>query len=45
VIVDGTGSLYIDGNSYETLREFEIAAGFRGIQLEYHNFFDKQLKR
>lgn len=45
VIVDGTNSLYVDGDIYETLREFETAASFRGIRLEYHNFFDKQLKR
>jgi MFS superfamily sulfate permease-like transporter len=44
VIVDGTKALYVDGDIYETLREFETAASFRGITLEYHNFFDKQLK-
>jgi MFS superfamily sulfate permease-like transporter len=45
VIVDGTKSLYVDGDIYETLREFETAASFRGISIEYHNFFDKQLNR
>ncbi|MEE4277894.1 MAG: SulP family inorganic anion transporter [Halieaceae bacterium] len=45
LIVDGTKSLYVDGDIYETIREFETAAGYRGIRLEYHNFFDKQLKR
>jgi hypothetical protein len=45
VIVDGTKALYVDGDIYETMREFETAAGFRGIRIEYHNFFNKQLKR
>jgi MFS superfamily sulfate permease-like transporter len=45
VIVDGTKALYVDGDIYETFREFETAAGYRGIELEYHNFFDKQLAR
>lgn len=43
LIVDGTKSLYVDGDIYETLKDFETAASFRGIRLEYHNFFDKQL--
>jgi len=44
VIVDATKSLYVDGDIYETVREFETAASFRGIRIEYHNFFDKQQK-
>jgi len=44
VIVDGTNALYVDGDIYETMREFQTAAGFRGIRIEYHNFFDKQLR-
>jgi MFS superfamily sulfate permease-like transporter len=44
VIIDATKSLYVDGDIYETIREFETAAGFRGIRIEYHNFFDKQQK-
>lgn len=44
LIVDGTKSLYVDGDIYETLKEFETAASYRGIQMEYHNFFDKQLR-
>lgn len=43
LIVDGTKSLYVDGDIYETLKEFETAASFRGIRMEYHNFFNKQL--
>jgi MFS superfamily sulfate permease-like transporter len=43
VIVDGTNALYVDGDIYETFKEFETAASFRGIEIEYHNFFDKQL--
>ena len=43
LMVDGTKSLYVDGDIYETLKEFETAAGYRGIRLEYHHFFDKQL--
>jgi MFS superfamily sulfate permease-like transporter len=43
LIVDGTKALYIDGDIYETVKEFETAAAFRGIRMEYHNFFDKQL--
>ena len=43
LIVDATKSLYVDGDIYETLREFEPAAKFRGISIEYHNFFSKQL--
>lgn len=45
LIVDGTKSLYVDGDIYETLKEFETAASYRGIRLEYYHFFDKQLKR
>jgi hypothetical protein len=44
LIVDGTKSLYVDGDIYETLKEFETAASFRDIQIEYHNVFGKQLK-
>jgi MFS superfamily sulfate permease-like transporter len=43
LIVDGTKSLYVDRDIYETIREFETAGSFRNITLEYHNFFDKQL--
>ena len=43
LIVDGTKALYVDRDIYETIREFETAASFRGITLEYHNFHDKQL--
>ena len=45
LIVDGTKALYVDGDVYETLREFETAASFRGIEIEYYNVFDKQLRR
>lgn len=45
VIVEGTKALYIDHDIYETLREFESGASYRGITLEYHHFFDKQLIR
>jgi MFS superfamily sulfate permease-like transporter len=45
LIVDGTKALYVDGDIYETLREFESGTAFRGITVEYHNFFDKQLVR
>ena len=41
LIVDGTKALYVDGDIYETMREFETAASFRSITLEYHNFYDK----
>lgn len=43
VIVDGTKSLYVDGDVYDTLKEFETAASYRGIRLEYHNFFNKEI--
>ena len=45
VVIDGTKALYVDGDIYETFREFETAAGYRGIELEYHNFFDKKSAR
>ncbi len=45
LIVDGTKALYVDGDIYETLKEFETSATFRGIALEYHNVFDKQLHK
>ena len=44
LIVDATKALYVDVDIYETLKEFETAASFRGIRLEYHNFFDKQTR-
>ncbi|MEZ4282959.1 MAG: SulP family inorganic anion transporter [Myxococcota bacterium] len=43
LIVDGTKALYVDRDIYETVTEFETAASYRGITLEFHNFFDKQL--
>ncbi len=43
LIVDGTKALYVDRDIYETVREFETGASFRGITLEFHNFHDKQL--
>jgi len=45
LIVDGTKSLYVDRDIYETIREFETAGSYRRITLEYYNFFDKQLAR
>jgi hypothetical protein len=39
--VDGTKSLYIDHDVYETIYDFSQAATHRGITLEYHHFFDK----
>jgi MFS superfamily sulfate permease-like transporter len=45
LIVDGTKALYVDGDIYETLDEFAAGTAFRGITVEYHNFFDKQLVR
>lgn len=44
VIIDGTKALYVDVDIYETLKEFETAASFRSIEIEYHNVFDKQLQ-
>lgn len=45
VIVDGTKALTIDGDIYETIKEFGTAASFRGIEIQYYNFFDKQQVR
>jgi MFS superfamily sulfate permease-like transporter len=45
LLVDGTKALYIDNDIYETLREFEDGASFRGIQVQYFHFFDKRLVR
>jgi len=44
LIIDGKKSLYVDEDIYETIKEFETGAAFRGIEVEYHNFFDKQLR-
>lgn len=44
LIIDGTKALYVDVDIYETLKEFETAATFRGIEIEYHNVFDKQIQ-
>jgi len=44
LIVDGTKALYVDVDIYETLKEFETAASFRGIRIEYRNFLDKQIR-
>ena len=44
LIVDGKKSMYMDEDIYETIREFQTGAAFRGIEIEYHNFFDKQLR-
>jgi MFS superfamily sulfate permease-like transporter len=43
VIIDGTRALFVDRDIYETIQEFETAASYRGIRLEYHNFFGKQI--
>jgi MFS superfamily sulfate permease-like transporter len=37
VIIDGSRAHYVDHDADETLREFELSAGFRGIEIEYHN--------
>lgn len=42
LIVDGTKALYVDNDIYDTLREFETSAGFRGIRIEYHQVFGKK---
>jgi MFS superfamily sulfate permease-like transporter len=44
-IFDATKALYVDRDIYETVKEFETAAAYRGIQIEYHNFFGKQLAK
>lgn len=44
VIIDGTKALYVDIDIDETIKEFATAASYRGIQVEYHNVFDKQLR-
>lgn len=44
LIIDGTKALYVDADIYDTLAEFAVAASFRGIRVEYHNVFDKQLR-
>jgi MFS superfamily sulfate permease-like transporter len=43
LIVNGTKALYIDRDVYETLEEFETAARFRSIEIEYHDVFGKEL--
>lgn len=45
LIVNGTKALFVDRDIYEILEEFETAARFRGIEIEYHNVFGKELKR
>lgn len=45
LIVNGTKALYIDRDVYETLEEFETAAKFRSIEIEYHDVFGKELSR
>lgn len=42
VIFDGTKALYIDHDVYELIAEFEQAAQFRDIRVEYHNVFGKE---
>lgn len=44
VIIDGTKSLFVDVDIDETIKEFETAAAYRGIRIEYHNVFDKQIR-
>jgi MFS superfamily sulfate permease-like transporter len=44
VIIDGTKALYVDVDIDETIKEFETAASFRGIRVEYRNVFGKELR-
>jgi hypothetical protein len=44
-IIDGNKALYIDHDIYDTLKEFETAASYRGIRMEYHNIFGKEITR
>ncbi len=44
-IIDGNKALYIDHDIYDTLKEFETAASFRGIKVAYYNIFGKEITR
>ncbi len=44
-IIDGNKALCIDHDIYDTLKEFETAASYRGIRIEYHNIFGKEITR
>lgn len=37
VIIDGTRAQYVDHDVDEILKEFELSARYRGIEIEYHN--------
>ncbi|MEN9795764.1 MAG: hypothetical protein RLZZ150_741, partial [Bacteroidota bacterium] len=41
VIIDGTKSLYIDHDIYETLSDYSELAKHRNITITYHNYFGK----
>ncbi len=41
VIIDGTKSLYIDHDIYETLSDYSELAKHRNIIITYHNYFGK----
>ncbi len=43
LIVDATNALYVDGDIYEAVKEFDTGAQFRDIEIEYHNFYDKRI--
>jgi len=43
LIVNGTKALYVDRDVYETLEEFQTAAKYRQIEIEYHDVFGKEL--
>jgi len=45
LIVNGTKALYVDRDVYETLEEFQTAAKYRQIEIEYHDVFGKELFR
>ncbi|MBU3741185.1 MAG: SulP family inorganic anion transporter [Candidatus Kapabacteria bacterium] len=42
LIVDGAKALCIDHDVYEMIAEFEQAASFRNIHIEYHNYHGKE---
>ncbi|MFK7894454.1 MAG: SulP family inorganic anion transporter [Myxococcota bacterium] len=43
VIIDATKALYVDGDIYETVKEFETGTQYRDIVIQYRNFYDKRI--
>lgn len=45
VVIDGTKALYVDHDIYETIRDFQLSAANRGMEIEFHNLLGQNAEQ